>query len=41
MHGHMRQIAISTARICVLVAVALVLILGLLPATLDAQAAVR
>ncbi len=39
MHGRTRQIALSAARIGVLLAVALALILGLLPATIAAQAA--
>jgi hypothetical protein len=40
MHGRTRQVALSTARVIVLLAVALALILGLLPATLAAQAAI-
>jgi hypothetical protein len=39
MHGLTRQIALSIARVIVLLAVALTLILGLLPATIAAQAA--
>jgi hypothetical protein len=41
MHGRTRQIALSAARIGVLLMVALVLIFGLLPATLAAQASIR
>jgi hypothetical protein len=39
MHGRTRQIALSIGRIIVLLTVALTLILGLLPATIAAQAA--
>lgn len=39
MHAPMRQIAFSTARILALVALAMLLILGLLPAVLAVQAA--
>jgi hypothetical protein len=39
MHAPMRQIAFSAIRIGVLVALAMVLILGLLPAVLAVQAA--
>jgi hypothetical protein len=39
MHAPMRQVAISALRTAVMVAVALLLILGLLPAVLAVQAA--
>jgi hypothetical protein len=39
MHAPMRQIAFSVARIAVMVALAMLLILGLLPAVLSVQAA--
>ncbi len=41
MHGQIRPIAFSAVRIGLSVAVAMFLILGLLPATLDAQVAIR
>ena len=41
MHAPMRQIAVSALRIGALVALAMLLILGLLPAVLAAQAASR
>jgi hypothetical protein len=39
MHAPMRQIAFSTARVLALLALAMLLILGLLPAVLAVQAA--
>ena len=39
MHGPTRQIAVSAVRTALLVAVAMLLILGLLPAVLAVQAA--
>ena len=41
MHAPMRQIAFSTARIALMVALAMMLILGLLPAILSVQAATQ
>ncbi len=41
MHAPMRQIAFSTVRILAMVALAMLLILGLLPAVLAVQAASR
>jgi hypothetical protein len=41
MHAQKRQIALSAARVGLLVALAMLLILDLLPATLAAQAATR
>jgi hypothetical protein len=41
MHAPMRQVAFSAARIAALIALAMLLILGLLPAVLAVQAASR
>jgi len=41
MHAPMRQLAFSTARIGLLVALAMMLILGLLPAILSVEAATQ